>query len=107
MQIYMTVNRLNGKFYIGKNKSCDAVYLGSGKILRNALRKYGWWNFYKIILEEVKTVKELNEREKYWIAYYRRLRAHLMYNIGNGGEWGDTFTHNPNKEETRKKRKAI
>ena len=47
--IYRTHNKVNGKMYIGKrisNKFLENEYLGSGKILRNAVNKYGKENFY-------------------------------------------------------------
>ncbi len=48
--IYKTINLINQKFYIGKHaQSCDPYqfdgYLGSGKRLNLAIRKYGRANF--------------------------------------------------------------
>ena len=40
--------------------------------LYNALRKYGSENFYPILIEQCEDNK-LNEREKYWIAYYQTM----------------------------------
>ena len=56
MVIYKTTNLLNGKIYIGKDKRNDRKYLGSGKILRQAVSKYGLRNFSKEILEECKAL---------------------------------------------------
>ena len=42
--VYRTINRLNGKFYIGVHKSVSEDfdgYYGSGKLLRRAIKKYG------------------------------------------------------------------
>ena len=41
MIIYKTTNLINGKFYIGKDSKNDPNYLGSGKILKKAFKKYG------------------------------------------------------------------
>ena len=43
------------------------LYLGSGKILKDAIKKYGRDNFTVEILENCKTKELLNDREKYWI----------------------------------------
>lgn len=49
--IYITTNLLNGKKYIGKRHCLCEIsndnYLGSGKVLKNAIRKYGKNNFAK------------------------------------------------------------
>jgi hypothetical protein len=41
--IYKTTNLLNGKYYIGMHvtNQIDDGYLGSGKYLNNAIKKYG------------------------------------------------------------------
>jgi group I intron endonuclease len=65
--IYKTINLVNNKFYVGKDKKNNPRYLGSGKILKNAIKKYGVDNFKKEILESCKTEDELNEREIFWI----------------------------------------
>ena len=41
MQIYKTTNLVNGKVYVGQEKWNNPNYLGSGKILRLAIKKYG------------------------------------------------------------------
>jgi hypothetical protein len=102
MIIYKTTNLINLIIYIGKDKYNNPDYLGSGKILKRAIRKEGKENFKKEILEYCDNDIHLNEREVYWISYYRSTNI-KMYNISSGGDWGDTFTNNPNKEEIRKK----
>lgn len=103
--IYKTTNLVNGKIYIGQKKSekfLDRGYLGSGKYLHNALNKYGRENFCVELLEECDTKEILDEREKYYIQYYRNLNC-AMYNIANGGEGGDVISKL--SEEDRKLRK--
>lgn len=51
--IYITTNLINGKKYIGKRKCTfneyDDSYLGSGKLLLQAVEKYGKSNFSREI----------------------------------------------------------
>lgn len=96
MIIYKTTNLINNKIYIGKDKKNNSKYLGSGKILKRAIKKYGQENFKKEILETCIDLEHLNEREKYWIEVLTP-----DYNIAKGGDGGDTFTNNPNKEKIR------
>lgn len=56
----------------------------------NAIKKYGWENFSHEVLEEnITTLEEACEREKYWIAYYHtftRDPERRGYNCTLGGE---------------------
>jgi len=101
MVIYKTTNLVNGKFYVGKDEKNSPEYLGSGIVLKTAIKKYGTENFKKEILEECTDKKELNEREKYWIATLSATT--LGYNIALGGEGGDTYSKNPKLGEIKKK----
>lgn len=88
MVIYKTTNLINGKFYVGKDEKNNSEYLGSGKILRLAIKKNGVENFKKEIIENCKTREELNEREKHWINILSATT--LGYNIADGGTGGKT-----------------
>lgn len=89
--IYKTTNLLNDKIYIGKKKGeFTEKYKGSGKYLKNAINKYGIENFIVEIIEYCETLEEQNEKEKYWITYYRNQNVE-MYNISDGGDGGNTF----------------
>ena len=92
MIIYKTTNLVNGKFYIGKDAKNDNRYLGSGKVLKQAISKYGKENFKKEILEHCSSLGELEEREVYWISKMNALEE--GYNLTKGGTGGDTWTHN-------------
>jgi len=96
MIIYKTTNLINGKFYIGKDKHNDPKYLGSGKILKQAIKKYGIDNFVKETIEECYDEQQWLEREMYWIGFYNSINE--GYNIALGGNGGDTISNNPNKE---------
>ena len=92
-KIYKITNLINNKIYIGKRKGdFDKNYYGSGKYLKNALNKYGKENFSIEVIDICKTLEEQNEKEKYWISYYRN-NNYEMYNISKGGDGGDTYAN--------------
>ena len=95
MQIYKIINKVNGRWYIGKTNGKDPNYMGSGKLLKQAQRKYGLENFEKIILESVDNEQQLNEREQHWIAETNAVNDPQSYNLAQGGEGGDLSTFIP------------
>ena len=97
--IYKTTNLINGRVYIGQHKynGWDKSYIGSGKILEVALKKYGRKNFKCELIENCETKEDLDKKEIYWIAFYRNKND--CYNITEGGQ-GRSATHS---KETRKK----
>lgn len=98
MLIYKITNRLNGKIYVGQSIDDNPEYLGSGKLIKRSVEKYGVSNFKREVLEYCEKRELLNEREIYWIAKLNARDLSIGYNIASGGEGGDTFTNNPNKE---------
>lgn len=85
--VYLTTNIVNGKKYIGRHKSSkyDARYKGSGKIIRQAIKRYGRDKFITIVLSEYEDEKSLNQGEIYWIAKYDAVNSDEFYNIEKGG----------------------
>jgi len=72
--VYITTNLINGKQYVGDhhaiNLSNDNYYIGSGKLISKAIKKYKRENFNRKILEIFNTKKEaFNAQEKYIIEY--------------------------------------
>lgn len=53
--LYQTTNLVNGKFYIGVHNGANAHYLGSGTILKRAIKKHGKHNFCRVVLAECET----------------------------------------------------
>lgn len=91
MYIYKITNTVNNKIYIGlcTKKSCKSLnYLGSGKILKQAIKKYGKINFIKEILEESETFnyKDLQALEKKYIKEFNSTNPEIGYNISLGGD---------------------
>jgi group I intron endonuclease len=92
MVIYITTNLITGKKYIGKDIFNNPKYIGSGKILKRSIRKYGKHNFTKEIIDNANTKKELEQKEIFWIEKYNAVMDSNFYNIatgGNGGKLGD------------------
>lgn len=79
---------MNGKVYVGKSiTKKKKLYLGSGKLLRKAIKKYGEDAFMRRIMYYGKTNEELNEQEKFWIAKLRKeYGSDKLYNIADGGQ---------------------
>lgn len=107
MIIYKTTNKIDGKIYVGKDVKDNPTYLGSGFILKRAIKKYGKENFLKEILERCHTIEQLDDREKYWIAKLNASDRKIGYNLTDGGTGGDTFSSQPKirKAEILEKRK--
>ncbi len=89
MIVYKIINKINGKYYIGKDSNNDPRYYGSGKLIKQAIKKYGKNNFDKIIIEHCINKEHLNEREKFWINESNALNDPKSYNLANGGAGGD------------------
>lgn len=87
--IYKTTNLINGKIYIGQDSHNNPEYLGSGKILRQAIKKYGKENFKKEMLEKCNSIEELSLRERYWIQYFGCVNRKIGYNLSIGGGRGN------------------
>ena len=89
--IYKTTNIINGKYYIGKHKTqdLDDGYLGSGKLLKRAIEKYGIQNFIKEILLECSSEKEMDLAEKILV-----VPDSTNYNLCEGGKGGWSYVNN-------------
>jgi group I intron endonuclease len=105
--IYLTTNLVNGKIYVGKheileNKKLNATYIGSGRLFKRALKKYGEENFKRKILRLCYTLHELRIWEHVYIVKYKSYIRNIGYNIAKGDV--NTSEYNPAKlPEVRKK----
>lgn len=107
--IYEITNTINGKKYIGKRETFKDVktYMGSGKYLKAAQKKYGIENFTKRILNEYDDKESLCEAEKYFISVYRYFYGDIMYNISDGGEGFSGKCSEDTKRKISDSRKGI
>jgi hypothetical protein len=90
MFIYKTTNNINGKQYIGLCTRNDPFYLGSGVLLKDAIKIYGKENFTREILEECDDFDTLLEREMYWIEKFDAVNSEKFYNLSYGGYAGNS-----------------
>lgn len=107
--IYQITNKVNGKIYVGvhKTRNLDDGYMGSGKVIKSAIKKYGLDNFTKDILEFFETSEEMYVREKEVVTDEFLLREDT-YNLRRGGTGGfDYINNNPDKFLTEKRLNAL
>lgn len=98
--IYKIVCDVNGKIYVGqhKTKNLDDGYMGSGKLIKRAIEKYGIQHFSKEILCECVDRTEAGVKEEFWIRALNATDPAIGYNITQYA-WGGQ----PHDEDTRKK----
>ena len=107
--IYCHENKINGKKYIGITKNSikkrwgkkGQGYSKSTPYIRNAFKKYGWDNFYHIIIASNLTKEEACNFEKILINKLDTMNPQKGYNIASGGNDGN------NQKRTPEQRKNI
>ncbi len=85
--LYKITNLLNGKIYIGVHSSKRKTdrYMGSGKAIKKAIKKYGEKNFKKEILEYFESDQEMFDRERE-IVNESFIKDYNTYNLIIGGK---------------------
>ena len=90
--VYETTCLINGKKYIGMHKwdkpEIDNNYLGSGLLLKQAIKKYGKENFSCKILLCCDSREELSKAERELISKTKAPINEQYYNIEDGGFGG-------------------
>lgn len=101
--VYKIVNNINGKIYIVVHQTVDINdgYMGSGKNIKRAIKKYGKENFTKHIIEKFDTPEKMFEMEAN-LVNDEFLNSNKNYNIVIGGNGG--FTHLNKNYWTKEKR---
>jgi hypothetical protein len=112
MFIYLIVNHITGKYYVGQHKGDDLQHylqqkfyeaerhLKGRSYLYHSIRKHGREAFtIHALLSDIQTRPELDAYERDFIAFLRSQDSEYGYNICRGGEG---FT-GPHTEETKRK----
>lgn len=86
--IYQITNNVNGRYYRGAHVTNNVhdTYMGSGDLIRKAIKKYGIEKFSKTILAECSTIEEMYKREKELVVSIHL--DPLSYNVNDGGHGG-------------------
>lgn len=87
--LYEIRNNTNGKIYVGvhKTRNLEDGYMGSGKVIKQAIEKHGIDNFTKTILERFDSSEEMYAREKE-VVNEEFLNREDTYNLRRGGSGG-------------------
>jgi hypothetical protein len=87
--VYKTTNTVNGKYYIGVHKTDDPndAYLGSGKLILQAIRKYGKTLFTKVIIDSFESPDEAFKLEATLVTAIV-VSSGMCYNMKIGGYGG-------------------
>ena len=85
--VYVIVNKINLKLYFGSHswegEGLDPSYLGSGKIIKQAVKKYGRDNFIIQPIKFYPTVEECRKAEEELLRKYDIANNQYCYNIKN------------------------
>lgn len=86
--IYMTTCLVDGQRYIGQHKCKrdNDRYLGSGALLKKAIKEFGASSFVRETLCVCESEEELNQKEIEYIAKYNATKDPDFYNICEGGK---------------------
>lgn len=103
--VYRTTNHVNGKFYIGchKTSKLNDGYLGSGKRLKRAIKKYGRENFSTSIVQIFTNEEDMFAFERALVTVCKN--DPYCYNIADGGRGG--WGHIEWTDEMRAEKAAI
>ena len=82
--LYETTCLVNNKKYIGVHNKEDDDYLGSGKLIRRAVKRHGKNKFSRITLERFDTAEEAYQKESE-VVTQEICNSISYYNINLGG----------------------
>jgi len=95
--VYLITNNINGKKYVGSSRKLqiDENYYGSGKAIKDALKKYGKNNFTRDILWQGEG--DARDIETQWLEYFNVKSNPIFYNMTN-----DARGNGLHKESTKR-----
>lgn len=107
MIIYQIKNKINGKVYVGQTVQKYlsvrvAQHRCANSIIGKAIAKYGFDNFEVSTLARTKSLRQLNQLERYWIKQLNCTSPN-GYNIQSGGH---NALHTPQTKEKMRIAKA-
>lgn len=104
--IYLYVNNINNKKYVGKAKDLKQrheQHLRRDLIIDKAIRKYGMENFTLYVIVSSLKDEEIDEYERFYIKEYNTIKN--GYNISEGGTGGNVqIGWTPERKEEFKKK---
>lgn len=102
--IYKITNIINNKYYIGmhQTENINDNYMGSGKLIKRAIQKYGIENFKKEILYIFDNEKDMKNKEKELIVL-----DEMSYNLCDGGKGGFGYINRTGLNNNHKDKEAI
>jgi len=83
---YCIINKVNQKSYIGAHETTNINdnYMGSGKVIKEAIKKYGKENFYYFVLGIFEDKEEAYEFENFYVND-EFVSSNKTYNLKEGG----------------------
>jgi group I intron endonuclease len=115
--IYRARNVMNNKVYIGqtiktlrerKKEHIFSALYGIDTYFYSAIKKYGKENFKWKVIEKIYNKKQLDNKEKYWIRFYKSNNSEYGYNLTSGGKSGGHLNESTrNKIGSRHKGKIV
>jgi len=97
MIIYKITNTVNKKVYIGKTEFTTAKRFEAhikkakkktNRYLYDAMNHYGYDKFVIEKIDDCISNEDMNNKERYWISYYKSNNKEFGYNMTEGGDGG-------------------